>query len=186
MTDPLILSVDLGTTGPKVALMNLEGKIICSARNNVPFIYVDSNGVEQDPNHWWVAIDQAISWVLMKSIEHKKDIIGISTTSHWSSCVFLDKDQKIIDHSIICDDSRGAQAIKKLNKTLLPIAGYAPRKLWYWIRKSGGAPRLSGQDSLAHLLYLKDVEPKKFEQIHYVLEPKDYINYRLTGEIRVV
>src|SRR5690606_35764627 len=47
----------------------------------------------------------------------------------------------------------------------------------------GGAPAKSGKDSLAHILYLRDHAPGVYERARYFLEPKDYVNYRLTGVV---
>ena len=56
-------------------------------------------------------------------------------------------------------------------------------KLLSWLRKTGGAPASSGKDSAAHILYLKEKEPEVYASTSVFLEPKDYVNYRLTGSL---
>ena len=48
---------------------------------------------------------------------------------------------------------------------------------------TGGIPAHSGKDSIAHILYIKNELPDIYQQTHTFLEPKDYINLRLTGRI---
>ena len=40
---------------------------------------------------------------------------------------------------------------------------------------------LNAFHTLARLLWVKENEPDVFAKLHVVLEPKDYLNYRLTG-----
>lgn len=59
----------------------------------------------------------------------------------------------------------------------------ARRKLWTWVRKTGGIPGHSGKDSISHILYLQRERPDIYARTVKFLEPKDYINYKLTGRI---
>jgi xylulokinase len=52
-----------------------------------------------------------------------------------------------------------------------------------WIRKTGGAPGHSGKDSIAHILFLRDEHPDVYERTHKFLEPRDWINFRLSGRM---
>ena len=183
MSEPLILAIDIGAFSLKVALVNVRGDIKSSTQKNLPPTQTDAGSIEQDPNLWWLAMDQAISWVLMKSVESKQHVVGIVATSHWPSCVFLDRKKQPLRNSMIRMAPRTARSTGWLGRTLMPLSGYTPEKLWRWIRKSGGVPNQLGEDSLAQLLYVRNREPDTFEQVRYVLEPKDYINFRLTGEI---
>src|SRR5262249_34087550 len=55
-------------------------------------------------------------------------------------------------------------------------------KLARWIRKTAGIPAHSGKDSLAHILWLKHEEPEAYRAASLFLEPKDWLNLRLTGK----
>jgi xylulokinase len=63
------------------------------------------------------------------------------------------------------------------------VGGYNPRKAVRYLRRTGGAPTHSGKDSLAHILWLRAERPEVFANTHKFLEPKDYLNLRLTGRI---
>jgi xylulokinase len=46
---------------------------------------------------------------------------------------------------------------------------------------TGGAPGQSGKDPISHILYIKNECPEVYRKTYKFLEPKDYINLRLTG-----
>jgi xylulokinase len=61
------------------------------------------------------------------------------------------------------------------------VQGYAPRKLRTWIKLTGGAPALSGKDPIAHILWFRRAHPDVARATWKYLEPKDWLNLRLTG-----
>jgi xylulokinase len=80
-------------------------------------------------------------------------------------------------------DARGAHHIRRVTGGFPAFSGYGARKLWTWMRKTGGIPGHSGKDSIAHILYLRHEQPDRYAAALKFLEPKDYINYKLTGRI---
>ena len=69
----------------------------------------------------------------------------------------------------------------------VPVAASAsrattPRKLRRWIALTGGAPAMSGKDPLAHILWMRAQPPGAVGPHLKFLEPKDYLNLKLTGE----
>ena len=50
---PLILAIDLGTSGPKVALANAQGQILAAEIGQTEVILLPGGGAEQDPEAWW-------------------------------------------------------------------------------------------------------------------------------------
>src|SRR3989304_4142309 len=51
-----ILAVDLGTGGPKVALISTDGDIAGFEFEATTLIHTPDGGVEQDPDDWWRAL----------------------------------------------------------------------------------------------------------------------------------
>jgi xylulokinase len=79
-------------------------------------------------------------------------------------------------------DTRGEPYIAELIGGPLPVQGYDLRKARKWIQLTGGAPTTAGKDPIAHILYLRNEKPEVYSRTSFFLEPKDYINLRLTGE----
>ncbi len=48
-----MLAVDLGTGGPKVALISVEGVVVDHTYETNDLILLPDGGVEQDPEQWW-------------------------------------------------------------------------------------------------------------------------------------
>jgi xylulokinase len=79
-------------------------------------------------------------------------------------------------------DMRGAQEIKRrAGNRVFSIAGYDPLKLTRWIRRTGGAPALSGKDPAAHMAFIQTTWPEIYERTYKFLNALDYLNLRLTG-----
>ncbi len=79
-------------------------------------------------------------------------------------------------------DARGAvYMLKKLPRGLLVLERYGISKLNKWLRLTGGVPLRSGKDPIAHILYIKNVLPQIYRNTYKFLEPKDFLNLRLTG-----
>jgi xylulokinase len=183
MTNPLLLAIDLGTSGPKVALYTVGGELLAGANAPVPLIFTPDGGAEQDPAAWWAAICTAARRVLATVDGAAARVTGIGVTTQWSGTVPIGADGNALGNAIIWMDARGARHIRRVTGGFPAFSGYGARKLWTWIRKTGGVPGHSGKDSIAHILYLRHEQPDRYAAALKFLEPKDYINYRLTGRI---
>lgn len=79
-------------------------------------------------------------------------------------------------------DSRGAAYARSITRGRVEVAGYGLDKVLKWVRLTGGIPTLSGKDSIAHILYIKNELPDVYANTYKFLEPKDYLNLCLTGK----
>ena len=177
-----ILAIDLGTSGPKVAIVSTQWEVLASDFEPTDLDLFGNGAAEQDPEQWWDAIIAASKRLIALDLVPKNNIIAISCTAQWSGTVAVDQAGNHLAKAIIWMDSRGFTSIKKVTKGPVKIEGYAINKLIKWIRLTGGAPGHSGKDSIAHILYMKDEMPELYSKAHMFLEPKDYINMRLTGK----
>jgi xylulokinase len=178
--DRFVLAIDLGTSGPKVGLVSTTGRVAEWSFEPVPLIITPDGGVEQDPEAWWQAIVGATRRVVGARSDLAENISAVGVTSQWSGTVPV-AGSRHITNALTWMDSRGAAEMRRLNGGPVSISGYSPPKLVRWIRLTGGGPGHSGKDSIAHILYLKHRRPEIYEQTTVFLEPKDYLNLRLTG-----
>lgn len=182
MTAECILAIDLGTSGPKVALVTVEGEVLASEVESTQLYLMDGGGAEQDPDDWWRAITTAARRITDRELVPKERIIAVAVTSQWAGTVPVDKDGKALRRAIIWLDSRGAKYVPEVAGGLIRIQGYGALKLESWIRKTGGVPSLAGKEPVAHILFLRHEEPDIYEAAYKFMEPKDYLNLRLTGK----
>jgi xylulokinase len=180
---PYILAIDLGTSGPKIALVAADGVVAASSFEPVELHLFAGGGAEQDPSEWWAAVGAAARRLHGADLVPLDQISGVSVTSQWSGTVAVGSDGAAIGHAIIWMDSRGARYVEDLIGGPLRVQGYDARKLRKWLSLTGGAPAGSGKDPLAHILYLRNEKPEVYDAAAKFLEPKDYLNYQLTGKM---
>lgn len=167
-----VIGVDLGTSGTKTVLFDEVGTVVASHTVEYP-LYQEKNGwAEQDPMDWYHATITTIKAVLEKSRIDSADIKGIGLSGQMHGLVMLDKDFNVLRKSIIwCDQRTGKEceelteivgAKKVIEITANPVlTGFTASKI-RWVMKN---------------------EPNVFEKCRYILLPKDYVRYMLTGEL---
>ena len=176
-----VLAVDLGTGGPKVAVVSTTGRIVAHGFAPVPLHLLDGGGAEQDPADWWSAICSAAHDALAGAAIPPTEFIGVGCTSQWSGTVAVGADGAPLMRAIIWMDSRGNRAIRAAAGGPVSVLGYDPRKIIRWVRITGGAPGLSGKDPVSHILFIRDQFPEIYRDTATFLEPVDYLNLKLTG-----
>jgi xylulokinase len=177
----LILTIDLGTSGPKVSVFDSRAQMIDYEFADVPLILIGEDGKEQQPSDWIDTIHACYKAIRERGKFDPKDIIALNITSQWSGTVALGKDGEPLMNAIIWMDSRGAEYAQKLMHGPIRIDGYGIGKALKWVRYTGGGPSPSGKDSISHILYIKNKLPEIYKRTYKFLEPKDYLNLYFTG-----
>ena len=176
-----VLAIDLGTGGPKVALVSTSGTVVAHAHRPVPLHLLPGGGAEQDPADWWSAIVIAARAALDEGGIPVERLIGVGCTAQWSGTVAVGTDGEPLMRAVIWMDSRGNRAIRKAAGGPVTVLGYGPAKLARWLWLTGGAPGMSGKDPVAHILFIRDQYPDVYRETATFLEPVDYLNLKLTG-----
>lgn len=177
-----VLAVDLGTSGPKTALISIHGDVVADAFAETPVILLPGGGAEQDPEGWWKAIISTAKQVLSRRLVPADDIIAVSVTTQWSGTVPVDRDGRHLMNAVIWMDSRGAEPLREKLTGFPKFEGYPLAKVATWLRLTGGAPAMSGKDPISHIVWIQKNCPDIYRNTYKFLEPKDYINMRLTGK----
>lgn len=178
-----VLAIDLGTSGPKVGVVTTRGEVLAHAFAPVELLLFPNGGAEQRPDDWWRAVVYASREALAAAAVPRERVAAVSVTAQWSGTVAIDAEHRPLGNALIWMDSRGRRHIDRLRRGALNVQGYGATKLWRWIRLTGGAPGASGKDPVAHIAYLREAEPATYARARAFLEPKDYLNLRLTGEV---
>ena len=181
--DKFILAIDLGTSGPKVALFSTQGEFVGSEFEEIRLILLPDGGAEQSPAEWWEAIQKAVKRLLARRLVSNEEIVVIASTGQWSGTVAIDEEGNALGNAIIWMDSRGAPYVQQIVNGPLKVQGYGLGKLLKWIQQTGGVPATSGKDPIAHILYIKDRQPEIYQRTYKFLEPMDYLGMRLTGNV---
>jgi xylulokinase len=178
--DRHVLAIDLGTSALKVALVTMAGQVVASREEACRVRLLPGGGAEQDPERdWWDVITRAAGQ-LAGSVP-AESVAAVCCTAQWSGTVPAGADGAPVRNAIIWMDSRGAPCVREVTGGPVRIQGYGAGKLARWIRVTAGLPSRSGKDSVAHILWLKAAEPDAYARTRVFLEPKDWLNLRLTG-----
>jgi len=182
MAQQYVLALDLGTSALKAALVSFSGAVEALEAVPVRLTVLPGGGAEQDPGEWWAAVVTATRRLMARRIAAPDQVAAVCCTAQWSATVAVGEDGRPLMPAVSWMDTRGAPDVARLTGGPVSIAGYGVDKLWRWIRRTGGIPGKAGKDSIAHILWIRRARPEVYEAAHKFLEPKDYLNLRLTGE----
>jgi xylulokinase len=180
-TTQYVLAIDLGSSGPKVSLVSEQGDLVGRTIGHTRTISTPDGGGEQDPEEWWQSIGGCVRELVESSGIPREQIVALSCATQWSVTVPVDREGRHLMNALHWSDSRGAPYTKRVTDGLIKISGYGLRRLVRWVKLTGGVPTQSGADALAHILFIRHERPDVYRQTYKLLEPMDYINFRLTG-----
>ncbi|MBK6791112.1 MAG: FGGY-family carbohydrate kinase [Anaerolineales bacterium] len=178
--EKLILAIDLGTSGMKVALISVSGKVLGWEAEPVRLILTPDGGAEQSPEEWWQAFLSAAGRLMKKN--YGANVIAVCASTQGEGTVAVDKDGNALGNAILWMDMRGAANLKKQIGGLINIDGAGISNVLRFVRLTGGMPSMTGKDPAAHMLFIRDTMPEIYKKTHKFLNVLDYINLRLTGE----
>jgi xylulokinase len=178
-----VLCIDLGTSALKVALVSMTGDVVAAEQETQQVTLLPGGGAEQDPRQWWELITKASSRLMARGVVPPESVAAVACTAQWSGTVAVDEHGEPIRDAIIWMDSRGAPYVRRITGGAVRVQGYGVARLSRWLRATGGIPAHSGKDPIAHILWLKHEEPETYQRAHLFLEPKDWLNARLTGRL---
>jgi xylulokinase len=177
--EDLCLSIDLGTGGPKVGLVTLEGELVSYEIHHVPTVFTSDGGAVQDAELWWTIICDATKRLLAQPSMEAQRVKAVAVTGLYASTVPVDANGLPTGPCITWLDTRGVPYSRKAVGG--KVQGYNPRKALHFIRKSAGAPSTSGGDPIGQILYLNAREPELVARTRWFMEPVDYLTMRFTG-----
>lgn len=166
-----LIGIDVGTSATKTVLFDEKGNVVSSVSQEYPLYQPHNGWAEQKPEDWRDAVLKTLKEVVAESGVSGEDVKGIGISGQMHGLVMLDEAGEVIRPSIIwCDQRTGAEV-----EDMLSIM---PRERWIEITAN---PPLTGWTA-AKILWVRKNEPENYKRCRYILLPKDYIRYILTGE----
>jgi len=173
---PLILAVDLGSSGVRVALVDAHGRAAGSATASVAMRMLPGGGAEEDPEEIWRALGRSIQRALAQAPDAGARIEAILCGSQYSSLVPVDSAGRPLGPLVLYLDTRGGPVTRELT-------GRRPELWKLWLERHGMPSGGGGSDSLAHWLWFQTERPEIHAAAHAYVEPMDYLTARLTGRV---
>ncbi len=177
----VILSVDLGTSGMKVALITAHGQVLGWESQPIALYLTPDGGAEQSPDEWWQAFLSASKRLLARNLVPREAIKAVCCSTQGEGTVPVDRVGNALMNCILWMDMRGAPYLHKQAHGAINVAGADVFKLLRWIRLTGGMPSLTGKDPAGHMLLVREKFPEVYEHTYKFLNVLDYLNLRLTG-----
>lgn len=168
---PCFLGIDVGTSSLKVMAVDEKGHVIGLASSPYPIICKKNGYAEQEPDMWWAALKKAVSVVRKQMFDKVKHISAIGLSGQMHGTVLLDKEFQVVRPAIIHCDARTGEEVEEIRALL--------GKDVEDVLMNPIGPGIM----LTTLLWLKKKEPQNLERASFALLPKDYLRFRITGEI---
>jgi len=167
---PHFIGVDIGTSSVKALLIDGAGTVI--ADHSVP-LALDrprDGWSEQAPEDWWQATLSAIDALAGRHGPAVAATAGIGLAGQMHGAVLLDEAGRVLRPAILWNDGRSAAECRILEE------------------RAPGLRRLAGNAAMPgftapKLLWVAAHEPDIFARTATVLLPKDYVRYRLSGDV---
>ncbi|MGE5613736.1 MAG: xylulokinase [Bacillota bacterium] len=166
----LLLGVDIGTSGCKAAVFDLDGKVLAQSTKPYPVYYPAPGYAEQDPCMWWDAVCEAVREVIRADGVDAKLIAGIGVDGQSWSAIPVDKNGEVLDRTPIWMDSRSAdicaETVERVGfEKIFKISGNSFEPTY----------------STPKILWFKKIKPDVYRNAFRFLQSNSYIVYRLTG-----
>ena len=179
--EPWILAVDLGTSGAKVALIGVDGRVAAWEAEPVDLRVLPGGGAEQSPEDWWRALTAATRRLLARHDGPAAEVAAVCCSTQGEGTVPVDEHGAPLMDCILWMDMRGAPHLRGQFGGLANMQGMSLARIRRWIRLTGGMPSPTGKDPAAHMLLVRDAFPDVYERTYKFLNVLDFLNLRLTG-----
>ncbi len=172
MNDHCYLGLDVGTSSAKAMIVDSAGEVLASASAAYSCSRPRPGWSEADPADWWKGCVEAITRALGACPEAACGLAGIGLTGQMHGLVCLDGNGTVLRPAILWNDQRTDEECGLLNAAV-GVARY---------NQLAGSPALPGFTA-PKMLWVQRHEPAVWSKVKSVVLPKDYIRWRLTGEL---
>ncbi|MBK8905148.1 MAG: xylulokinase [Anaerolineaceae bacterium] len=166
------IGIDSSTTATKALLLAETGDVVGVASSTYDYETPKPLWSEQHPELWWTGTVASIRQLLAETAVRSSSIHAIGLTGQMHGLVLLDAAGQVLRPALLWNDQRTGAECDEMRAII-------------------GKQRLidiTGNDALTgftapKILWVKNNEPEIYGRIAHILLPKDYVRYRLTGEL---
>jgi xylulokinase len=165
------LAIDIGTQSNRAALLDSRAKVIAAEQIAIELVVPHGGWAEQDPDDWWANTVTNIRALLAK-VGGEYTVRAIGVCGHMHGTVAIGRDGQPLLHAVqLWCDKRCADEVDRFTAqhdplSLLEITANAPTAAWSGFK----------------MAWMCRNQPDVYANAWKIITPKDYINFRLTGE----
>ncbi len=163
----VVLACDLGSTSFRACLVSDTGDIKAQVAVASPSATGRDGCAEIAPEAWWSSLVEACGQLALQEPDLFGSLSAIAVCGMTRSQVLLGSSGEVVRPAMTWNDTRASGLATQMANEL---AGKHPE-----------VQHLNAFHPLARLVWVKEHEPDAFQRIVQVLDPKDYLNFRLTG-----
>lgn len=167
----VLLGIDVGTSSIKAMLLDSEKGVLKTAAQPYDVSIPEPGFGEQDPQIWWNGLLNCLKQLKSQheAAFAKVEAIGFSGQMH--GLVMADHEERPVRPAILWMDQRSQEECREITEKL--GEGQAAKRFHN---------RIFPGFSLPSLLWVKKHEPENLAKTAYVMQPKDYVRMKLTGQ----
>lgn len=166
------MGIDIGTSSAKTAIFNEKGDMLSLASKAYDFDADKPGYAEQDPEDWWKAVTETIRSSLQKLGKEAEKVKAVGFSGQMHGLVPLDRDGKPVRKAILHCDVRAKDIVREITEC---FDGNRISDIMM-------NPVFPGFQMVS-LCWMRKHEPELYSRIKTAVCPKDYVRYRLTGEL---
>ena len=174
MSKRYILAHDTGTGGDKAVLTDFEGRIVESAYRPYEIYTPRSDWAEQDPDELWEAVAATTREVLEKAAIDPAEVLGVGVSAQMFNLLPVDEHCRPVTRMLSWLDVRSVKQADRL------LTGEMQAFLY---EHTANMP--TAKDVVPKILWLKEERPDLWERTRWLLDCKEYILFKLTGEVAI-
>lgn len=166
-----LLAVDVGTTGARAMLFDLQGNPHGMAYQEYRSHFLSPTTIDHDPRTWMDAVDTVIPAVLQQTATPGEAVKAIAVTSQRATIMPVDGQGRPLAPAILWQDKRTMAQCREIEEAVGDDEIYARTGL-----------RIDPYFSLPKLMWFRDQRPDVFREARCFLTVHDLIVNYLTGE----
>ncbi len=169
-----LVGVDNGGTMSKAAVFNEDGRELAAASRKVAILEPQPGWSERDMDAMWRGTAEAIREALGQAGVDPADVACVACTGHGNGLYLIDADGNPVRNGINSMDGRAAGIIAQWKADGVDARALPKTAQCIWPAQPN-----------ALLAWLRDHEPKAIARASALLMAKDFIRFKLTGEVKM-
>lgn len=169
---PLLLGIDVGTSVVKAVVFDRDGNVVSAAHRIPRLTHPEVGWSEADMEELWLDVRAVMAEAIASPAVRPEAVRGLGVSGTCCSSWLLDEDGNPVRNAILWNDGRAAGIVREWTESGLMDELFAV----------SGNVVFPGY-TVAVLRWLKENEPETLKRARHSVFCKDWIRYRLTGEI---
>jgi xylulokinase len=166
------IGIDLGSSRVKILALDEAGESLGVTTASYPTDSRQAGYAEQNPDRWWDALRLAMSEMLARPSLRGASVEALGLSGQMHSAVFLDANGTAVRPALMWSDGRAEAETAEIERRI-------PRA--ELVALTGN--RSSVSFTAPKIMWVAANEPEVMARTRWIVQPKDALRARLTGEV---